>query len=222
MIAEVMLCFQVFVSDKKRSKEFGGTEPFSRIKKELMKEMKGISADDQVLVMGCSSCPQICVKKDEKAFINFFEKHIYCPIPEYASRTVGSQHLTVPCNLATSYCPEICIKRDETAFMHSFEKHIDCPTPEYAPCTVLSSYKTVHCLLDISASAYADGVVLCSASGISLGRYLFCKGCLESLFVSIYIFLIGKLFCSRHRDLDSTLETQRSLGHESICDTTHI
>ena len=87
------------MSDKKRSKEFGGTEQFSRIKKELIKEMKGISADDQVLVIGCSSCPQICVKKDEKAFINFFEKHIYCPIPEYASRTVGSQNQTAQCVL---------------------------------------------------------------------------------------------------------------------------
>lgn len=30
---------KVFVSDKKKTKEFGGTEPFSRIKKEILKEV---------------------------------------------------------------------------------------------------------------------------------------------------------------------------------------
>jgi len=80
--------FQVFVSDKKRSKEFGGTEAFNRIKKEMVKEMKGLGPEEQVLLIGCSAAPQMCVKKDEKAFMGFFDKHIYLPLPDYASRLV--------------------------------------------------------------------------------------------------------------------------------------
>ena len=79
---------QVFVSDKKRSKEFGGSEAFNRIKKELVKEMKGVGPEEQVLLVGCSTAPHMCVKKDEKAFINFFDKHLYLPLPDYASRLV--------------------------------------------------------------------------------------------------------------------------------------
>lgn len=79
---------QVFVSDKKRSKEFGGSEAFNRIKKELVKEMKGVGSEEQVLLVGCSAAPHMCVKKDEKAFINFFDKHLYLPLPDYASRLV--------------------------------------------------------------------------------------------------------------------------------------
>ncbi|KAK9817170.1 hypothetical protein WJX72_010626 [[Myrmecia] bisecta] len=77
---------KVFVSDKKKMKEFGGTEPFSRIKKELLKEVKALEPSDRVLIMCSSSEPHICVKKDEKAFISFFDKHIYLPLPDYASR----------------------------------------------------------------------------------------------------------------------------------------
>ncbi len=90
---------QVFVSDKKRSKEFGGTEAFNRIKKEMVKEMKGLGPEEQVLLIGCSAAPQMCVKKDEKAFMAFFDKHIYLPLPDYASRLVGtppSLHAHVP------------------------------------------------------------------------------------------------------------------------------
>lgn len=79
---------QVFVSDKKRSKEFGGSEAFNRIKKEMVKEMKGLGPEEQVLLIGCSAAPHICVKKDEKAFMGFFDKHIHLPLPDYASRLV--------------------------------------------------------------------------------------------------------------------------------------
>ena len=87
---------QVFVSDKKRSKEFGGTEAFNRIKKEMVKEMKGLGEEEQVLLIGCSAAPQMCVKKDEKAFMGFFDKHIYLPLPDYASRLVRLVSCLVP------------------------------------------------------------------------------------------------------------------------------
>ncbi len=88
---------QVFVSDKKRSKEFGGTEAFNRIKKEMVKEMKGLGEEEQVLLIGCSAAPQMCVKKDEKAFMGFFDKHIYLPLADYASRLVRIAVLLPSC-----------------------------------------------------------------------------------------------------------------------------
>lgn len=87
------------MSDKKRSKEFGGSEAFNRIKKEMAKEMKGLGPEERILVLGCSSAPQMCVKKDEKAFISFFDKHIYLPLPDYASRLVG----------ALAFCAFMCL-----------------------------------------------------------------------------------------------------------------
>lgn len=85
----------MFVSDKKRSKEFGGSEAFNRIKKELVKEMKGVGPEEQVLLVGCSTAPHMCVKKDEKAFINFFDKHLYLPLPDYASRLVRALYPSI-------------------------------------------------------------------------------------------------------------------------------
>ncbi|KAG2497810.1 hypothetical protein HYH03_004081 [Edaphochlamys debaryana] len=79
---------KVFLTDKKKLKEFGSTEPFSRIKKELLKECKSLAPGERVLVLGNSREPYICAKKDEKAFMNFWAKHIFMPLPDYASRRV--------------------------------------------------------------------------------------------------------------------------------------
>jgi SpoVK/Ycf46/Vps4 family AAA+-type ATPase len=78
---------KVFCTDKKKMKEYGGVihEPFTRIKKELLKEVKALSPGDRVLVIGNSQCPQLCQKKDEKALMEFFQKHVYLPLPDYAS-----------------------------------------------------------------------------------------------------------------------------------------
>ena len=86
---------QVFVSKKKLSKELGGTEAFDRIKKEMLMEMKRLGPEEQVLLFGCSA-PQMCVKKDEKAFMGFFDKHIYLPLPRYASRLVRLVSCCIP------------------------------------------------------------------------------------------------------------------------------
>jgi hypothetical protein len=63
-------------------------EPFNRIKKELLKECKSLGAGDRVLVLGNSREPYLCTKKDEKAFMGFWSKHIFLPAPDYASRRV--------------------------------------------------------------------------------------------------------------------------------------
>ncbi len=46
-----------------------------------------------MLLIGCSAAPQMCVKKDEKAFMGFFGKHTYLPLPDYPSCLVR----LVPC-----------------------------------------------------------------------------------------------------------------------------
>lgn len=50
--------------------------------------MKNLSEEDCVLVIGNSSEPFLCTKKDEKAFTSFWDKKIYLPLPDYSSRSV--------------------------------------------------------------------------------------------------------------------------------------
>jgi hypothetical protein len=130
---------KVFVSDKKKSKEFsgqvGGTrlwgglcvtegwhprhpalpmpaphepilalptpqhdpnpappqEPFSRLKKDLVKEVKALRPGDRVIVIGNSREPWLAAKKDEKAFLGFWDKALLLPLPDYASRRVSRE-----------------------------------------------------------------------------------------------------------------------------------
>ena len=44
---------------------------------------------ERVMIIGNSREPFTCVKKDEKAFMSFWAKHIFLPPPDYASRKVG-------------------------------------------------------------------------------------------------------------------------------------
>jgi hypothetical protein len=53
-----------------------------------LQEMKQLKPGDRVLVMGCSSEPYLCTKKDETSLINFFQKHIHMPLPDYSSREI--------------------------------------------------------------------------------------------------------------------------------------
>lgn len=54
--------------------------------------MKGLKSGDRVLVVGTSCEPQMCTKKDEKAFMGFWDKHLFLPVPDYASRRVESSN----------------------------------------------------------------------------------------------------------------------------------
>jgi SpoVK/Ycf46/Vps4 family AAA+-type ATPase len=77
---------KVFVSDKKKKKEFQPySEAFDRIKKLILKEVKKMAPGERVLLIGNSAAPQLCMKKDRKAFLNFWNKHLYVPVPDYAS-----------------------------------------------------------------------------------------------------------------------------------------
>lgn len=61
-------------------------EPFNRIKKELLKEVKSLGPGERVLILGNSREPFLCTKKDEKAFMGFWAKTVFLPAPDYASR----------------------------------------------------------------------------------------------------------------------------------------
>jgi IQ and AAA domain-containing protein len=56
-----------------------------RIKKDLLKNLKGLSAEDRVILMGTSFKPW---DGDTKALISIFDKIIMTPKPDYASRSL--------------------------------------------------------------------------------------------------------------------------------------
>lgn len=66
-------------------------EAFSRIKKDLIKEVKALRPGDRVLVVGNSREPWLAAKKDEKAFLGFWSKALHLPLPDYASRRVRAR-----------------------------------------------------------------------------------------------------------------------------------
>ncbi|XP_075224915.1 dynein regulatory complex protein 11 [Lycorma delicatula] len=57
------------------------TDP-KRLKKDLPKLIKGITVDDQVLLLGVSHCPWEC---DQKALTQAYQKIVMIPRPDYAS-----------------------------------------------------------------------------------------------------------------------------------------
>ncbi len=63
-------------------------EPFSRIKKDLLREAKALAPGDRVLIVGNSREPWLAAKKDERAIIGFWSKALLLPLPDYASRRV--------------------------------------------------------------------------------------------------------------------------------------
>ncbi|XRA98823.1 dynein regulatory complex subunit 11 [Pycnococcus provasolii] len=79
---------KVFIKNKKIAKQFkeqGYKDPPNRILKLLLKEVKGLAPGERVVVIGNSCKPQLAVKKDMKAMIKFFQRQVYCPLPDYAS-----------------------------------------------------------------------------------------------------------------------------------------
>lgn len=56
-----------------------------RIKKDIMKQMKGLASEDRVLVVMTSHKPW---EGDSKAYMGLFDKIIYCPKPDYQSRFI--------------------------------------------------------------------------------------------------------------------------------------
>ena len=78
---------KVFLADKKKMRELAPTkEPMNRIKKELVKEAKALKPGDRVVVVGCAREPQILAKKDKRAFLDFFQKRVATPLPDYGAR----------------------------------------------------------------------------------------------------------------------------------------
>ena len=79
---------KVFLSDKKKLREYKSKELFSRVKKDLLKETKGMKKGERVMIVGCSSEPYLCVKKDQRGFMKEVSRFVYCPVPDDTSRRV--------------------------------------------------------------------------------------------------------------------------------------
>ena len=76
--------------DKRRAEEFGSAEPLNRIKRDLLLEVQNLQPADRVVLIGCTSDPQSCTKKDGEALLAAFDKHFYIPLPDYATRQACS------------------------------------------------------------------------------------------------------------------------------------
>jgi SpoVK/Ycf46/Vps4 family AAA+-type ATPase len=111
--AERNVRMQVFIMDKRKAAEQGGTEPFNRIKRDLAAEITALSCKDRVLVIGTSSQPFNCKRKDEEALLRAFDKHIRVPLPDYASRQVK------PCARRIVRASMRCMKAGKTVTAES-------------------------------------------------------------------------------------------------------
>jgi len=76
-----------WLGDKKKLKEHGAglKEAGTRIQKDLIKELKALEPDDQILVIGETNKPYILEKGDLKKFQAFWKRLVFCPMPDYAS-----------------------------------------------------------------------------------------------------------------------------------------
>lgn len=64
----------------------------ARIKKDIVKELKALTKEDRVLVVGCARRPFDCQKKNEKALKAFFGRFVYLARPDYQNRQVLLRH----------------------------------------------------------------------------------------------------------------------------------
>ena len=94
---------RVFLTDKKKTRELLETrlrdKPLlfdapSRVKKELIKEMKALKKSDRVVLVGHSRAPYACLKKDRKALLGFFDARACTPLPDRATRRALFAKLT--------------------------------------------------------------------------------------------------------------------------------
>ena len=80
----------MFVADKKKAKalraERGATQALDHAKAALAKEVKALKPTERIVVIGEARTPHACVKKDQKALLEFFRMRVRCPAPTYADR----------------------------------------------------------------------------------------------------------------------------------------
>ena len=74
-----------WLSDKKKVKAMGFSEPGARILKDMAKEMKDLAPSDRVVLIGESKQPWLCEKGDQKKFLSFFKLLVYVPVCDYGS-----------------------------------------------------------------------------------------------------------------------------------------
>jgi len=72
--------------------ELGLGEPANRLKKDFVKELKTLRPGDQVLVLGITAAPFDAVKKDRKALVGAFQRHLHVPLPGGGDRAALWEH----------------------------------------------------------------------------------------------------------------------------------
>ncbi|CAN0065692.1 unnamed protein product [Scytosiphon promiscuus] len=76
-------CDQMFAAGGKKGKG-GDKEGAGRFKKDIITyKNQALQPEDRVIIVGCTSKPEA---GDAKEFRNFFQKFLYLPAPDYASR----------------------------------------------------------------------------------------------------------------------------------------
>ena len=58
------------------------------MKRDLLQEIQALQPADRVVVIGCTNEPFNCTKKDSESLLAAFNKHLYIPLPDYATRQV--------------------------------------------------------------------------------------------------------------------------------------
>lgn len=77
-------CEQIFAAGSSGKKKASSDGP-TRFKKDLMTYLGSLTVNDRVMVLGSTCHPENADNKDSKSF---FDKIIYLPYPEYASRLI--------------------------------------------------------------------------------------------------------------------------------------
>jgi SpoVK/Ycf46/Vps4 family AAA+-type ATPase len=96
-VARVLAPSVVYIDDVEKvfaGKKKSDPHASARIKKDLKKEVKALTREDRVIVIGCSRTPQDACKKRaaERGFRGFFQRTLHLARPDYGNRRVLARH----------------------------------------------------------------------------------------------------------------------------------
>ena len=129
---------QVFISDKKRQAAFGGSEPFNRIKKSLIKEVESLikiaSMEDLILQIshGIIEIQMLADRRKTHCFFtamnlrgNEFDMYLHAQV---TAMTAADQVLVI----GLTEEPQACVKADQSTLESFFDLKLYLPLPDYA------------------------------------------------------------------------------------------
>ena len=139
---------QVFILDKKRAAEQGGSEPFNRIRRALGAELAALAPADRVLLV-----PVVGRGGGFLSFVWGFQRVFRVTIQRLSVHAassgwgswLGADRASLPhlracavregccsAQLGTSAAPQTCKRKDEEALLAVFRKQLHVPLPGYA------------------------------------------------------------------------------------------